>query len=113
MSDQSNDDVDVAKTNSRLSADKRTDNVLNMLFEYNDEVDNDYEKIYISKSGFLDFIKKCKNEGKVDFTTSKDVITRCLERRRNLVSEHHEKHNLKSDHNLKSYYARLKLSNLN
>ena len=40
------------------------------------------------------------------------VIARCLERRRTLIDDHHNKQGLDNNHNLKSYYARLKANNL-
>lgn len=103
--------VDENKTNSSKSADKRADNLLEMLFKHNESAANNYDKIFITKSSFLEFINKIKNDGKTKFTTSKTVIARCLERRRALIEDHHNKQGLDDSHNLKSYYARLKVAN--
>lgn len=103
--------VDENKTNSSKSADKRADNLLEMLFKHNETATNNYDKIFITKSSFLEFINKIKNDGKTKFTTSKAVIVRCLERRRALIDDHHNKQGLDDKHNLKSYYARLKANN--
>ena len=103
--------VDENKTNSSKSADKRADNLLEMLFKHNETATNNYDKIFITKSSFLEFINKIKNDGKTKFTTSKAVIARCLERRRALIEAHHIEQGLDNSHNLKSYYARLKANN--
>lgn len=103
--------VDENKTNSSKSADKRADNLLEMLFKHNETATNNYDKIFITKSSFLEFINKIKNDGKTKFTTSKAVIARCLERRRALIEAHHNEQGLDNSHNLKSYYARLKANN--
>lgn len=103
--------VDENKTNSSKSADKRADNLLEMLFKHNETATNNYDKIFINKSSFLEFINKIKNDGKAKFTTSKAVIARCLERRRTLIEAHHNEQGLDASHNLKSYYVRLKANN--
>lgn len=103
--------VDENKTNSSKSADKRADNLLEMLFKHNETSTNNYDKIFITKSSFLEFISKVKDDGKIKFITSKAVIARCLERRRDLIEEHHNKQGLDDSHNLKSYYTRLKANN--
>ena len=100
--------VDANKINSSKSADKRADIFLEMLFKHNETTINNYDKIFITKSSFLEFINKVKNDGKTKLTTSKAVISRCLERRRTLISDHHNKQGLDHKHNLKSYYVRLK-----
>jgi len=103
--------IDENKTNSSKSADKRADNLLEMLFKHNETATNNYDKIFITKSSFLEFINKVKTDGKTKFTTSKAVIARCLERRRALIETHHNEQGLDDSHNLKSYYARLKANN--
>jgi hypothetical protein len=103
--------IDENKTNSSLAADKRADNLLEMLFKHNESATNNYDKIFITKSSFLEFISKVKDDGKIKFTASKAVITRCLERRRTLIGDHHSKHGLNDSHNLRSYYTRLKMAN--
>jgi hypothetical protein len=103
--------IDENKTNSSKSADKRADNLLEMLFKHNETTTNNYDKIFITKSSFLDFINKIKGDGKAKFVTSKAVIARCLERRRALIEAHHNEQGLDDSHNLKSYYARLKANN--
>ena len=105
--------IDENKTNSSKSADKRADNLLEMLFKHNETATNNYDKIFISKSSFLEFISKVKDDGKIKFITSKAVIARCLERRRALIEAHHNEQGLDDSHNLKSYYARLKANNSN
>ena len=104
--------IDENKTNSSKSADKRADNLLEMLFKHNESATNNYDKIFITKSSFLEFINKLKNDGKTKLTTSKSVIARCLERRRKLIENHHNEQELNDTHNLKSYYERLKANNL-
>jgi hypothetical protein len=106
-----NSNVDENKTNSSKSADKRSDNLLEMLFKHNESTTNNYDKIFITKSSFLEFISKVKDDGKIKFITSKAVIARCLERRRALIEAHHNEQGLDDSHNLKSYYARLKANN--
>lgn len=103
--------IDENKTNSSKSADKRADNLLEMIFKHNESATNNYDKIFITKSSFLDFANKIKNDGKTKFTTSKAVIVRCLERRRALIEAHHNEQGLDDSHNLKSYYERLKSNN--
>ena len=110
-SDNLDSTIDENKTNSSKAADKRADNLLETIFKHNETATNNYDKIFITKSSFLEFANKAKEDGNIKVTTSKLVIARCLERRRALIEDHHDKQGLDDTHNLKSYYARLKITN--
>jgi sulfur carrier protein ThiS len=103
--------IDINKPNSARSADKRVDDLLESVFIQNEKAIYKYDKIFISKSSLLDFISKAKESGAIEFTTSKAVIDRCLERHRKLIEAHHAEQELDSNHNSKAYYERLKAAN--
>ena len=81
------------------------------MFKHNETATNKNHKIFISKSSFLEFINKTKEDGEIEVTTSKVVIARCLERRNTLIESHHAEQELDDSHNLKAHYARLKAVN--
>jgi len=112
VNSNSNDStIDESKINSGRAADKRADSLLDLMFKHNEAAINKYDKIFISKSSFLEFINKTKEDGKIEVTTSKVVIARCLERRSTLIEAHHVEQELDDSHNLKAHYTRLKVVN--
>jgi len=111
-SNSPNSNIDTNKINSGKSADKRVDDLLELMFKHNKDATNKYDKIFISKSSLLSFINKAKEAGEIKVTTSKAVIDRCLERRRSLIEAHHTEQELDDNHNLKAHYERLKAANL-
>ena len=110
-SNNTDSSIDESKINSGRAADKRTDSLLELMFKHNETATNKYDKTFISKSSFLEFINKTKEDGKIKVTTSKVVIARCLERRSALIEAHHTEQELDDSHNLKAHYARLKAVN--
>lgn len=110
-SDSTDSNIDINKPNSTRSADKRVDDLLELMFKQNEKAIYKYDKKFISKSSLLEFINLAKEAGEIEFTTSKAVIDRCLERHRKLIEAHHAEQELDSNHNLKAYYERLKVAN--
>ena len=107
-SNTTDNNVDTDKINSIKAANKRADILLESMFKHNDTVTNKYDKIFISKSSFLEFINKAKEKGQIKIAASKLVANRCLERHNSQIKEHHLKHELNTNHNLKAHYERLK-----
>jgi len=107
-SNEADASIDTTKINSAKAADKRVDDLLELMFKQNETATSKNGKTFISKSSFLDFISKTKESGAIEVVTSKAVINRCLERRSSLIEAHHAEHELNVSHNLKAHYARLK-----
>ena len=111
MEDQLKDTtIDPSLKNSARSADVRADTLITKIFEHNELADNWYDKTLLTKSSVLDFIEKQKQLDPETIAIGKVVLDRCLERNKELIQLHHEEHELKSNHNVKAHYERLKIT---
>jgi len=102
--------VDINKKNSARAADVRADTLITKIFEHNELAENWYDKILLTKSSILDYVEKQKILEPDTICIGKVVLDRCLERNKELIERHHEKQGLKSNHNVKAYYERLKIT---
>ena len=110
-SNESNDEIDINNLHSTKAANKRADDLLESLFKHNKTVTNPDDKIFITKSSFLRFIEKAKEDGVITIAPSKTTANMCLERHNSKINKHHEELQLMANHNLKAYYKRLKNAN--
>lgn len=94
----------VGLKSSPRAADVRADMLLKQIFKDNDNAINWYDKILLTKSSLLNYIEKQKTLEPEIISIGKTVLDRCLERNKELIKEHHEKHKLTPDHNTKAYY---------
>ena len=97
--------------NSAIAADKRALNVLNLMFKHNDKAKQWFNRIFITPSSFMKFAQESKDAGIIDTIFNKYTIYRCIERSQGLIDEHHKKHKLEANHNVKAHHHRRKLEN--
>lgn len=104
--------IDINKKNSSSAADARADALLQIIFEHNDSATNWVDKILITKTSVLKCAAEQKEFNPGSLCIGKNVLDRCLERNKTLINDHHKKHELRSDHNTKAHYERLKMKNI-
>jgi len=105
------DTYDLKKKNSAIAADKRALNVLQLIFRHNEETKEWFDKIHISSNSFMKFAQDLKNSKSIGTTFNKYTVDRCIERSKKIIDEHHSKHELLSNHNVKAHHYRRKLEN--
>lgn len=107
-SQDSKDVIDINTKNSPKAADARADSLLEQIFKHNDKATNLYDKIFITKTAILYYTHEQKELNPEKICIGKAVLDRCLERHREAIEAHHNKHTLEVNHNTKAHYERLK-----
>jgi hypothetical protein len=105
--DKSPQEVDKNMRNSYRSADLRAKEIVEEMMEQNDTAPNWYDRKFLSKKAIADYskIRRATIEGAMAVNMS--VIERYLSGHKTEINEHHKKHGLLKDHNLKAYYHSL------
>lgn len=105
------DNYNLEHKNSAIAADKRASNVLDLIFKHNDKAKEWFDRIFITPSSFMKFAQECKDAGTIKTVFNKYTVYRCMERSQSLIDEHHAKHKLEPNHNVKAHHHRRKLEN--
>lgn len=101
-------DIDVNVKTSQRAGNLRADQLIEKMFEHNNEAANPFDKIFITKSSAYRFSLKQKALDSDRLAPSNIVINKCLERNKEVIMLHHKEHHLDKDHNFKSVYQRSK-----
>ena len=105
-------EVNLNHRNSRLSADKRADILLNKIIEDNSNFSNEnwHERIFVTCTSFQKVAARKKAEGTTETLFNKRTVDRCLERNRDKIRQHHDSLGMDEFHNLKAHHRRLEIT---
>ena len=83
-----------------LEANNKLDEIVKSIILHNDNVESDKHKIYINQTALLKYVKDTYSKTNVQIKTfNVQVIKRYLSKNKNLLDQHHTKHDLKETHN--------------